>query len=235
MDYPSNLAMVIIGMIMFEGMTQLDLTGPLEVFSRLPNTKVHLISKTAESVKSDRGLRILPDTTFDNCPEKLTILFIPGGPGVSAVLEDRHYLDFIRSHRDSTFITSVCTGSLILAASGLLRGFKATTHWLSLDLLKRFGIELQNTRIVVDRNRITGGGVTSGIDFALTLTSILFGAPLAKELQLLIEYNPQPPFQSGHPDLADPATVEKVKSERQESQKKRLEEIDKFILENDKG
>lgn len=222
--------MVTIGMILFEGMTQLDLTGPLEVFSRFPDTKIHLISKTTDPVRSDRGLRIIPDTTFSNCPEKLTVIFVPGGPGVSHVLADDEYVDFIRSKGNATFVTSVCTGSLILAACGLLDGYKATTHWLSLDLLRRFNVETQNTRVVIDRNRITGGGVTSGIDFALTIASILFSDPVAKEIQLLIEYNPQPPFHSGHPDVAGEPIVSKVRSEREEMQKKRMEEIDDFIL-----
>jgi cyclohexyl-isocyanide hydratase len=217
-------------MILFEGMTQLDLTGPLEVFSRLPDTKIHLVSKTKDPVRSDRGLTIIPDTTFNDCPEELTVIFVPGGPGVSRVLADDEYIDFIRSRGKAAFITSVCTGSIILAACGLLDGFKATTHWLSLDLLRRFNVETQNSRVVIDRNRITGGGVTSGIDFALTIASILFDDQVAKELQLLIEYNPQHPFLSGHPDVADESMVAKVKAERTEMQKKRLEEIDSFIL-----
>jgi cyclohexyl-isocyanide hydratase len=217
-------------MILFEGMTQLDLTGPLEVFSRLSDTKIHLVSKTKDPVRSDRGLTIIPDTTFNDCPEELTVIFVPGGPGVSRVLADDEYIDFIRSRGKAAFITSVCTGSIILAACGLLDGFKATTHWLSLDLLRRFNVETQNSRVVIDRNRITGGGVTSGIDFALTIASILFDDQVAKELQLLIEYNPQPPFLSGHPDVADESMVAKVKAERTEMQKKRLEEIDSFIL-----
>jgi cyclohexyl-isocyanide hydratase len=217
-------------MILFEGMTQLDLTGPLEVFSRFPDTKVYLISKTADPVRSDRGLTIIPDTSFANCPESLTVLFVPGGPGVSRVLADDECLEFIRSKGNATFITSVCTGSIILAACGLLEGFKATTHWLSLDLLKRFNVDAQNDRVVIDRNRITGAGVTSGIDFALTIALILFGERSAKEIQLLIEYNPQPPFDSGHPDVADELTINKVKSERAAMQQKRMEEIDDFIL-----
>ena len=115
-------------MIMFEGMTQLDLTGPLEVFSRFPENKIHLISKTVNPVKCDRNLTIIPDTSFEDCPAKLDVLFVPGGPGVSGLLKDIEYLDFIRSKKDSTYITSVCTGSIVLAACGLLNGFKATTY-----------------------------------------------------------------------------------------------------------
>jgi cyclohexyl-isocyanide hydratase len=216
-------------MILFEHMTQLDLTGPLEVFSRFPDSKIHLISKDLKPVKCDR-LTILPDTSFQTCPEQLDVLFVPGGAGVSGVIKDDEYLNFIRSKANAKFITSVCTGSLILAACGLLNGFKATTHWLSLELLKRFDVDVSSDRVVIDKNRITGGGVTSGIDFALMLASILFGEQRAKEIQLLIEYNPQPPFRSGHPDVAEESLVVKVRREREESQKKRLEEIDNFIL-----
>jgi len=223
--------MVTIGMIVFDGMTQLDLTGPLEVFSRFPESKIHLISKEIRPVKCDH-LTIIPDTAFENCPEKLNVLFVPGGPGVSNLLWDKEYLDFIRSKSQATYITSVCTGSIVLAVCGLLDGFKATTHWLSIDLLKRFNVEVSSERVVVDRNRITGGGVTSGIDFALMLASILFGEKRAKEIQLLIEYNPQPPFQSGHPDVAEESIVAAVKKQREEIQKKRLEEIDYFIFKN---
>jgi cyclohexyl-isocyanide hydratase len=160
----------------------------------------------------------------------LDVLFVPGGPGISHLLNDEEYLTFIKSKGDSKFITSVCTGSVVLAACGLLSGFKATTHWLSMDILKRFGIEVMSERVVVDRNRITGGGVTSGIDFALILASILFGEARAKEIQLMIEYNPDPPFRSGHPDIAEESIVEAVTAARKEIQKKRLAEIDKFIL-----
>ena len=220
---------------MFEGMTQLDLTGPLEVLSRFPENKIHLISKTSNPVKCDRGLTIIPDTSFENCPTKLDILFVPGGAGTSGVLKDNEFMDLIRSKKDSKYITSVCTGSIVLAACGLLDGFKATTHWLSMELLKRFKVEAIDERVVVDRNRITGGGVTSGIDFSLILTSILFGEQRAKEVQLLIEYNPQPPFQSGHPSLAEHSIVDLVKKQREESQKKRLEEIDNFIVNHNIG
>jgi cyclohexyl-isocyanide hydratase len=219
-----------IGMILFKDMTQLDLTGPLEIFSRWPDTKIFLISKSMSPVKCDRCLTILPDTTFENCPTQLDILFVPGGNGISGVLNDDTYMDFIRERGSRAgYITSVCTGSIILAGCGLLDGFQATTHWLSLDLLKEFNVEVINNRTVVDRNRVTGGGVTSGIDFALTLTSLVFGEQLAKTLQLLVEYNPQPPFKSGHPDVADPLLVDKIRENRREAQQNRLNEIKRFV------
>ena len=227
--------MIKIGMVMFKDMTQLDLTGPFEIFSRFPESQLYLISKSVNPVRSDRGLTILPDTTFENCPEELDVLFVPGGPGVSSLLADAGYLDFISLRGNKArYVTSVCTGSIVLAACGLLRGYKATTHWLSIDLLERFGIETKNERVVIDDNRITGGGVTSGIDFALVLAAMLFGEQRAKEIQLLIEYNPQPPFSGGHPDVADHSILTKVKEERKEIQKKRLDQIDQFIRNNAK-
>lgn len=228
--------MIKIGMVLFEGMTQLDLTGPFEIFSRFPDTQIHLISKSLDPVRSDRGLTISPDVTFEKCPESLDVLFVPGGPGVSSVLDDPEYLNFIRSRdKHSKYITSVCTGSIILAACGLLQGFKATTHWLSMDLLSKFNVETKNERVVIDRNRITGGGVTSGIDFALIIASLLFGEAYAKEIQLMIEYNPNPPFHCGHPDVADSLILAKVKAERKEMQMKRLEQIEKYIRAQNEG
>jgi cyclohexyl-isocyanide hydratase len=219
-----------IGMVLFDGMTQLDLTGPLEIFSRWPETKIYLVSKDFDPVACDRYLKIIPDTTFDSCPKTLDILFVPGGNGVSSVLHDDQYLTFIQSRgKTARYITSVCTGSLILAACGLLQGYQATTHWLSINLLKEFDIEVPNQRVVIDRNRITGGGVTSGIDFALVLTAIILGESSAKEIQLGIEYNPQPPFQSGHPDVADSGLVTKVKEARREVQQERLDQIKALI------
>jgi cyclohexyl-isocyanide hydratase len=216
-------------MVLFEGMTQLDLTGPLEVFSRFPNAKVYLVSKTDGPVKCDRGLTIIPDTTFSDCPEKLHVLFVPGGPGVTRILADKEYLNFISLRGNADYITSVCTGSIILAACGLLNGFRATSHWLSLNFLERFHVRAEKSRVVIDGNRITGAGVTSGIDLALTIGAKLFGDSVAKEIQLLIEYDPRPPFNSGHPAVAEGSLVKKVVRERVSSQQRRLDEIDLFL------
>jgi cyclohexyl-isocyanide hydratase len=217
--------MTVIAMMLFDEITQLDLTGPLEVFCRMPNTKIHLVSKTLDPVRSGSGLVIVPDTTFESCPLNLTILFVPGGPGIARVLNDNVFLDFIRSRQHATYITSVCTGSIILAACDLLEGYRATTHWLFMGLLKQFNVQVANERVVIDRNRITGGGVTSGIDFALTLAAILYGTAHSKEIQLLMEYHPQPPFHSGHPDVAEESIVAKVKAERADSQNERQKQI----------
>jgi cyclohexyl-isocyanide hydratase len=165
-DTPLN-----VGMVLFPNLTQLDLTGPYEVFARLPKTKVSLIAAELTPVRSERGLTIAPDATFENAPE-LDILFVPGGPGVDAMMENEALLRFLRSRAArARYVTSVCTGALVLGAAGLLHGYRATTHWLSQDLLALFGAEAADERVVVDRNRITGGGVTAGIDFGLTVAA----------------------------------------------------------------
>ncbi len=215
-----------IGMILFDNFTQLDLTGPYEVFGRLPNTRVLLISKNVEAIKCDLGMKILSDTTFDNCPP-LDIIFVPGGPGVSDAMENVQLLSFLKKQAiEAQYITSVCTGALVLAAAGLLKGYRATTHWLSLDLLPLFeGVSIDNQRVVIDKNRITGGGVTAGIDFGLTLVSTIFSEKLAKEIQLMMEYNPQPPFNCGSPDTADADMVTRVTNDRLVIQTQRRELI----------
>lgn len=223
------MSVIKIGMLVFDRLTQLDLTAPLEVFSRYPHVKLHIISHSLEPVQTESGFRFLPDTTFENCPSKLEVIFIPGGPGIIDVMKDDRYMKFIRSTADASYITSVCTGSILLAAAGLLTGYKATTHWLSIDLLKRFGVDTIHERVVIDRNRITGSGVTSGIDFALTLAAVLFSEEVAKEIQLLIEYDPQPPFRSGSPTVADENLVAKVKMQKTHQQLLRLNEINKFL------
>ena len=191
-----------VGMVLFDGLTQLDLTGPYEVLARLPGARVHLVASSREPVRSEWGLRITPDATFHDAPP-LDILCVPGGWGVNAFLEDVPLLDFLRARGEhARYVTSVCSGALLLGAAGLLRGYRATTHWLSLDLLPLFGAEPVAHRVVRDRNRITGGGVTAGIDFGLVLAAELFGVAVAQAIQLAIEYHPAPPFESGSPHTA---------------------------------
>ena len=203
---------MIIGMLIFPDMTQLDFTGPYEVFGQMPGAEIKVISTSMEPVAARGGLRFLPDTTLDNAPP-LDVLFVAGGPGVSAAMEDGKVLEFLRRQADKAkFVTSVCTGSLLLGAAGLLKGYRATAHWMSLDLLPFFGAVALPDRVVIDRNRITGGGVTSGIDCALVIAGELVGSDAAKKIQLMIEYNPAPPFDSGHPSKADPALVDSVRS-----------------------
>jgi cyclohexyl-isocyanide hydratase len=219
-----------IGMILFENLTQLDLTGPYEVFNRLPNTQIYLIAETITAVKSDGGMKIMSDTTFHDCP-LLDILFVPGGPGVSAAMENDVLMAFLKKQSlTAQYITSVCTGSLVLGMAGLLRGYKATTHWLSLDLLTLFeDVTVEKQRVVIDKNRITGGGVTAGIDFGLTLVASIFNENLAKEIQLILEYNPQPPFNAGSPDTADVELLEYVKTKREGIQSERKKHILKLL------
>lgn len=202
--------MTTIGFILFPGLTQLDLTGPYEVFARLPDTQVLLLAKTMDPIVTEKGLSILPNGTFDTAPQ-LDVLCVPGGPGINECLQDKALLQFLRQQsQHARYVTSVCTGALILAAAGLLDGYQATTHWLSLDLLRLFDVDVRTERVVQDRNRITGGGITAGIDFGLTIAAALFDQTTAESIQLMMEYNPQPPFDSGHPSTARQEVIEKV-------------------------
>lgn len=218
-----------IGIVLFPGVTQLDFTGPYEVFIRFPEINIYLISTSLEPIKSDGGLTFLPDTTFAQAPN-LDVLFVPGGPGINERLEDKAFLEFLKTQGEQAlYVTSVCTGALLLAAAGLLDGYRATTHWLSLDLLAMFGVEVVKERVVKDRNRITGGGVTAGIDFGLEIATQLYGETLAQEIQLQIEYNPQPPFNSGSPDTAPVDVVERVEEASRDMQETRREIIERVI------
>lgn len=200
-----------IGLLIFPKMTQLDITGPHQVFAFMPNARVHFLWKTLEPVTSDKGLTILPTTTFDNCPN-LDVICVPGGPGQIDMMGDAEVLEFLQKQSQTAkFVTSVCTGSLILAAAGLLRGYRAGCHWAFRDQLALLGAEVSAERVVVDRDRITGGGVTAGIDFGLVVASMLCGEEVAKTLQLLLQYDPQPPFNAGSPENAEAVLVENVK------------------------
>jgi cyclohexyl-isocyanide hydratase len=201
-----------IGLLLFPDLTQLDLTGPYEVFHRLPDAKVHLVWKDLAPIKAQGGLQLVPNTRMADCPP-LDVVCVPGGFGTAALMEDEVVLDWLRGQaKTARFMTAVCTGSLVLARAGLLDGRKATCHWNYVDLLPRLGAVATPGRVVVDGNRITGGGVTAGIDFALRVAAELAGEQVAKAIQLGLEYNPAPPFASGHPDVADAATIELVKA-----------------------
>ena len=198
------------GLLLFPNLTQLDMTGPYEVFTKFPDSRVHLLWKTLDPVTAAGGMRLLPSTTFADCPQ-LDLVCVPGGAGMNPLLNDGEVLDFLRRQAaGARYITSVCTGSLVLGAAGLLRGRRATTHWMSLPMLAAFGCEPVAERVVVDGNVITGGGVTAGIDFALTVAGELLGAEAAEQIQLGIEYNPAPPYDAGSPERAGPAVVEAV-------------------------
>jgi cyclohexyl-isocyanide hydratase len=204
---------IAIGMMLFPNLTQLDFTAPYEVFSRLPDAKVYLLAPTLEPIYSESGFCLFPNTSFERSPA-LDVLFVPGGLGVNAKLEDAAFLHFLKTPGEHAgYVTSVCTGSLLLAAAGLLQGYRATTHWFYMELLEMFGVETVADRVVIDRNRITSGGVTAGIDFGLVLAAQLYGEMVAQEIQLWMEYNPAPPFQSGSPQTASPNVVENARAE----------------------
>jgi cyclohexyl-isocyanide hydratase len=191
-----------IGILLFPKVQQLDLTGPYDVFASVPGVAVHLLWKELEPVTSSSGLLMMPTRTFRSCPP-LDVICVPGGLGVNALMEDPETLAFIQQHAATArYVTSVCTGALVLGAAGLLKGRRATTHWASHELLERFGAIPVHERVVRDGNLMTGGGVTAGIDFALTLVSELFDAQKAQLVQLQLEYAPAPPFDSGRPDTA---------------------------------
>lgn len=199
------------GMLLYPGLTQLDLTGPFELFHRVPDAKVHLLWKEVTPVFADSGLGLLPTTALRESPA-IDVLFVPGGRGQGALMKDPEVLRFLREQGErARYVTSVCTGALLLGAAGLLRGYRAATHWAYMDLLPSVGATPVHERVVVDRNRITAGGVTAGIDFGLRLVAELVGENAARRAQLMIEYDPAPPFESGHPRVADPALVESVR------------------------
>ena len=201
-----------IGMLIFPRLTQLDMTGPYEVLARLPNTRVDLVARSLDPVTTDRGMQIVPTVTYTNCPP-LDVVMVPGGPGQQDLMEDEEALGFLRRQAvNARYVTSVCTGSLVLAAAGLLKGKRATCHWAAIEHLKLLGAILVNERVVVDGNIVTGAGVASGIDFALKLAAILDGEAVAREIQLQIEYDPAPPFNAGSPKTASPETLATLKT-----------------------
>ena len=214
-----------IGLVIFPKVTQLDLTGPVQVFSSVPGAKVHLIWKRIEPVASDSVLTLTPTVSFADCPQ-LDVICVPGGVGTDDMINDDEMLDFLRKQAEhAKYITSVCTGSLVLGAAGLLRGYRAATHWTAMDFLGEFGATPTKTRVCVDRNRVTGGGVTAGIDFALTLVSIMVDRPTAEAIQLRLEYNPAPPFNAGSPDTAPPEVLALMKQRIVPSQARRKEAV----------
>lgn len=195
-----------IGMLIYPGMTLLDLAGPQASLGMHGVT--HLAWKTMTPVPTDSGITLLPTTTFAECPRDLDILFVPGGFGTNDALEDAEVLAFLADRgRTARYITSVCSGSVLLGAAGLLNGYKAATHWAAYEMLEALGVTAEHRRVVVDRNRVTGGGVTAGLDFGLTLLAELRGEAVAKTTQLAMEYDPKPPFDAGTPEAAGPELV----------------------------
>jgi len=214
-----------IGIVLFPRVTQLDFTGPLQVFSSVPGANVHLIWKRIEPVPSDSVLVITPTVTFADCPQ-LDVVCVPGGFGTDDMVNDEEMLAFLRKQAEGAkYVTSVCTGSMVLGAAGLLKGYRATSHWTMVDFLSAFGATPMRTRVCTDRNRVTGGGVTAGIDFALTLVSQLVDPQTAQAIQLRLEYNPAPPFNAGSPDSAPPEILAFMKDKYAASQERRREVI----------
>ncbi|WP_405060260.1 DJ-1/PfpI family protein [Kribbella sp. NBC_01505] len=192
-----------VAMLLYPGLTLLDLVAPHAAFAGAMET--HLVWKTTDPVQSDSGVVLHPTTTFEDCPADLDVLFVPGGMGQAPVAADEDVLKFLADRgARAQYVTSVCGGSLILGAAGLLRGYRATSHWSGVEVLARFGAEYAEGRVVVDRNRITGGGVTAGLDFGLVVLAQLLGEEVAKVTQLMLEYAPEPPFDAGTPETAGP-------------------------------
>jgi len=201
------------GILVFPRVQQLDLTGPYEMFATAKDSEVHLVWKDRSPLVASTALELRPTTTFADCP-KLDVLCVPGGAGVDALLDDEETLAFLRVRAaEARYVTSVCTGSLVLAAAGLLAGKKATSHWNAIDFLARFGAIPTPGRVVRDGNVITAGGVTSGIDFGLAVIAELYGRAEAERVQLYLEYAPAPPFDAGTPETAPPEVLAALRAE----------------------
>ncbi|AIC21261.1 dimethylglycine dehydrogenase [Pseudomonas chlororaphis] len=218
-----------IGFLLFPNVQQLDLTGPYDVLASLPDVQVHLVWKTHGPVTASTGLVLQATTRFADCPP-LDVICIPGGAGVGPLMEDPQTLDFIRQQAaQARYVTSVCTGSLVLGAAGLLRGKRATTHWAYHHLLEALGAIAVQERVVRDGNLLSGGGITAGIDFALTLAGELFGEATAQRVQLQLEYAPAPPFAAGSPRTAPKAVVEEARRLAANSIQQRGEIVDRVV------
>jgi cyclohexyl-isocyanide hydratase len=205
-----------IGSLLFDGLDQIDLTGPFEVLSRIPNSTYRIYGKTAGAVRDVKGLQLMPDATLAEAPP-LDVLHVPGGFGQEAVMEDADILGWIRQQaQGACSIFSVCTGALICGAAGLLKGRRATTHWASFHLLPFFGAIPVNERVVVDGSYVFAAGVTAGIDGALRLAAELRGEAAAQAIQLYMAYAPEPPFNSGTPETAPPDILKRARQSVQD-------------------
>lgn len=204
-----ELSPISVAFLVFPNVTQLDLTGPAQVLSRLGNVTLNLVWKDTDPVPTDAGFPLLPTATFEQVSQA-NILCVPGGLGTMDIMQDTEVLDWLRKMAArADWVTSVCTGSLVLGAAGLVKGYRSACHWASVDQLAYFGATPVRERIVEDRNRFSGGGVTSGIDFALALAARIRGEDFAQFIQLSIEYDPHPPFDAGSPDKVSPEILER--------------------------
>jgi cyclohexyl-isocyanide hydratase len=218
------------GLLVFPGVQQLDLTAPYDVFALVPDAKVHLIWKDRSPVTSATGLVLTPTMTLSECPA-LDVLCVPGGAGINALLQDSDVLAFLRAQAaQARYVSSVCTGALVLGAAGLLIGRRTTTHWHSHDLLVKFGAIPTRGRVVRDGNLFTAGGVTAGIDFGLTMVAELVGETQAQVIQLGHEYAPEPPFAAGSPDTAPPDVLAAAKARVASIRKAREVIIDEVVI-----
>lgn len=222
-----------IGFLLFPDIQQLDLTGPYDVLAPLPDVTVHLIWKDLAPLRSSSGLLLTPNVLMSDCPP-LDVLCVPGGAGVGPLMEDAQTLAFLRAQAaNARYVTSVCTGALVLGAAGLLKGRRATTHWASHELLAPLGAIPVQERVVRDGNLITGGGVTAGIDFGLVMAAELVGEQAAQALQLMLEYAPAPPFNSGSPDTASADVLAVARSKIAASLKNRREVVERVLARGD--
>ena len=202
-----------IGCLLFDGVDQIDLTGPFEVLARIPNSTYRIYAKSAKPARDVKGLRLTPDAVLSEAPQ-LDVLQVPGGPGQEALMDDEEVLGWIRRHAaGAKIVFSVCTGALICGAAGLLKGRRATSHWAAHHLLPFFGATPVNERVVIDGNMVFAAGVTSGIDGALRIAAMLRGDQAARAIQLYMQYAPEPPFDSGTPEKAPPELVAAARRE----------------------
>jgi len=203
-----------VAILIYDGFTALDAFGPHHMFVQMNGADVHFVGRTTDPVTTDSGVKITPSLSFIDCPQDLTVLCVPGGSfGTLAAADDDEIRGFVADRgARADWVTSVCTGSLILGAAGLLKDYQATSHWLALDVLEAFGAIPVKKRVVVDRNRVTGGGVTAGLDFGLDLVGQLRGDEYAESVQLFSEYDPQPPYDAGSPDKAPEALVQRLEA-----------------------
>jgi cyclohexyl-isocyanide hydratase len=199
----------VIAMLLYPGLTLQDLVGPHTVLAF--SCQVHLIWKTKDPIVTDSGITIHPTMTIADCPKDVDVVFVPGGPGTIPMLSDSEVLSFLADIGSrAKYVTSACTGSLVLGAAGLMDGYKTTCYWAFRDEMALFGAIPVTARVVTDRNRITGGGITAGLDFGFVLLATLLGEDVAKMTHLMIEYDPEPPFNGGTPETAEPAIKQKV-------------------------
>lgn len=205
---------MLIQSLIYPGFTTLDLIGALQPLSQIPGAKTELVAKKAGANPTDSGATLMADATFETASVAPDVLLVPGGGAPTIdTLEDADTMEFLAKQGEAAkWVVAVCTGSLLLGKAGLLHGYKAASHWAAIETLEAFGATPVHERVVIDRNRCTGGGVTAGVDIGLTLTGELVGVELAKVIELILEYNPAPPFGTGHPSIADPATLEMARA-----------------------